>query len=325
MGFSQTQFLKLDDTGLVALADDTGELKFAALPIIAASGASGLGASGLGTVLSGLGIAAAAGASVGAGGKGQIKAIADHFVRGTITTGDVVTSNDLQVAVYAIAADGTATLIKTGAVDGLGTYNINIGSYTGAVRVVVKSMGANLDILDEATNLNTNLSKELQALGVVSGTDTQINITPLTHLAGVKNTTPTVGSIVAINAAVGQAFGLVDITTTKVITISNPVFASTDDSSNGKKYGWVLAALSGMDAQAGSMDASINLLVQNLSVSTASNSPTTATLNEVAKTNIVAGARATDPQTPTDLPTEIIRLIGAQQQSVALSKIEAYC
>ncbi|WP_297723641.1 cadherin repeat domain-containing protein, partial [Limnohabitans sp. Rim8] len=315
--FSQAQFVKLDDTGLVALPDDSAPLEVAAVPLIAASGAGGAGA-----FFGGLGISAAY-----VDGGGQSQTIADNFVRGTITTGDVVTGNDLQVAVYAIAEDGTATLIKTGAVDGLGAYNINIGSYTGAVRVVVESKGSNPDILDEATNLKTNLSIELQALGVVAGTDTQINITPLTHLAGLKNTTPTAGSIVTINAAVGLAFGLVDITTTPVITISNPVFARTDESSNAKKYGNVLAALSGMDVQSGSMGASIDLLVQNLSVSNASNasnSPTTATLNEVAKTNIVAGARAADPQTPTDLPSEIIKLIGAQQQSVALSKIEAY-
>ncbi|WP_350296558.1 hypothetical protein, partial [Limnohabitans sp. Rim8] len=69
--FSETQFLKLDDTGLIALPDDPGQLEVAALPIIAASGGGGLGA-----VLGGLGVAAAA----GAGGAGQGQAISDQSV-----------------------------------------------------------------------------------------------------------------------------------------------------------------------------------------------------------------------------------------------------
>ena len=53
--FSETQFLKLGDTGVVALPDDPAQLEVAALPIVAASGFGGLGAA-----LGGLGIAAAA-------------------------------------------------------------------------------------------------------------------------------------------------------------------------------------------------------------------------------------------------------------------------
>ena len=101
------------------------------------------------------------------------------------------------------------------------------------------------------------MSTALEALAVVSGSSSvvTINITPLTHVASLKNTAPSTSNIAAVNTAVGEAFGVANIIATTVITIDNPSYSSSTNS-NGKKYGDVLAALSGLDTKTNSTDTS---------------------------------------------------------------------
>ena len=215
----------------------------AGLPIVAE--AAGLGP--VGVFQAGvLGLAAAGGGGGHGGGVG-VGASNSRFVQGVITAGDVVASNDLRVEVYSIASNGAEALLNTGAADAGGAYRINIGSYSGAVRVRVINTGTQDDHLDEATGKTTQLSAALEALGMATGLSTVINITPVTHLASLKNTAPTSENIATINAAVGDAFGLRDITTAFVITITNSLYGTTTKD-NSRNYGDVLAALSGMDA-----------------------------------------------------------------------------
>jgi len=137
--YSADAFLQASDTGIAALPQsaelaDPFAPQLVQLPLIVASAG--------GTVVPALG-----GASISAAIREDVlsRTLKDHIVRGVITSGDVIAGNDLQVSVYGIATDGTATLLKTGAVDSAGAYNINIGSYAGAVRVVVQSTGGNPD------------------------------------------------------------------------------------------------------------------------------------------------------------------------------------
>jgi len=226
---------------------------FGFAPIAALGGG---GAAGAGALLGG---AAAVGAvAVAAGSKSDAAASSkDNIIQGRISAGDVVKGNDLEVEVYAIGADGKDTLLKKGDVDDTGAYNINIGSYAGAVRLKVKSLGAANDYKDEATKNEVNLSTALEALAVVSGSSSvvTVNITPLTHVASLKNTAPSTSNIAAVNTAVGEAFGVANIIATTVITIDNSSYSSSTNS-NGKKYGDVLAALSGLDTKTNSTDTS---------------------------------------------------------------------
>jgi hypothetical protein len=74
-------------------------------------------------------------------------------------------------------------------------------------------------------------------------------------VASLKNTAPSTSNIAAVNTAVGEAFGVANIIATTVITIDNPSYSSSTNS-NGKKYGDVLAALSGLDTKTNSTDTS---------------------------------------------------------------------
>ena len=292
-------------------------------PITALGGG---GAAGAGALLGGAAAVGAVAVAVAAGGTSDAAASSkDNFVQGRITAGDVVKGNDLEVEVYAIGADGNSTLLKKGDVDDTGAYSINIGSYAGAVRLKVKSLGSASDYKDEATKNEVNLSTDLEALAVVSGSSSvvTINITPLTHVASLKNEKPTTSNIAAINTAVGEAFGVANIIATTVITIDNPSYSSTDTSS-GKKYGDVLAALSGLDTKTGGTEDSLKTVADNITVSTDSS---TATLNEVAKAKLVEGAQAVDSNTSgttNAVTASLTNLIGAQPQKAALDKIAAY-
>ncbi|NBY04323.1 MAG: cadherin repeat domain-containing protein, partial [Betaproteobacteria bacterium] len=247
----------------------------------------------------------------------------DKLVQGVATLGDAVKGNDLVVDAYAIGSDGKYTLLKAGVVvDDNGAFRINVGSFSGAIRLEIRSQGDAPDYTDEATGQQVNLTTSLCALAVVSGSRAAItvNLTPLTHLAYLANTNPSVDNIDKINQAVGKAFGVDDLLATKVIATTNDQF-TTGASTSGKAYGAVLAALSGLDTQTHSTQITLETIAKNLSVSTDSS---TATLNEVAKAKLLDGAKVAAAQTKADLTSQVALLVSASPQSDALGNIAAY-
>jgi len=258
--------------------------------------------------------------------------VAENFVQGVITAGDVVNGNDLKVEVYAIEANGkTGILLKSGDVDEVGFYKVSIGTYNGAVRVVVISGGGNLDYTDEATNSKVNLTTALGALGSVTGSGAlvTINVTPLTELANRKNTTPTIANIASVNQAVGSAFGVADITTTTVITTTNPAYNTAASADNGKKYGTVLATLSGMNAQPGGVGNTITTLEAEVSVKPPTDTAAaTASLSITGKMQLVEAAQKTAAapgnEALSGVVTSVIDLLGASAPVTKLKKIADY-
>ena len=250
----------------------------------------------------------------------------DNILRGLVTLGDVVNGNDLAIDILAIDKDATTSYLKVNIkLDASGAYSVNLGTYAGAIRLVVKSTGANADYLDEATGKQVNLSTTISALAVVSGTgaDLTVNLTPLTHLAYLANNKPSVDNIAQVNQAVGKAFGIDDILATPVVATTNDQYNSST-SSAGKTYGSVLAALSGLDTQTQSTEISLQTIAQNMSISTDSSGTTRATLNNLVKSKLLDGAKIADAQTPADLTSQIMVAISATAQLEAIAKISAY-
>lgn len=256
----------------------------------------------------------------------SITAITGNILQGVVTLGDVSNGHDLVIDVYSIDKDGTSSFLQFNTkVNSSGAYSVNLGSYTGAVRLVVKSTGTNADYLDEATGKPVNLSTTISALAVVSGTGAQVtvNLTPLTHLAYLANTKPSVDNIAQVNQAMGKAFGLDDILSTPVVATTNDQYLSST-SSAGKAYGAVLAALSGLDTQTKSTETSLKTMSQNISIASDGSGAVTATLNNVAKAKLLDGASVADAQKPAELTRQITTLISATGQSEAIAKFSAY-
>ena len=168
--------VQFTDFGLSSGAADVALAPAAAAPGLLGGAAGGAGvAGGLGGVGAGLGAAAGVAAAAGGGGGGggtPIVVAVDNIIRGTVTLGDVIAGNDLVVEVYTLVSDATgnvtATLAKTGTINSDGSYEINLGSYVGAVRVRLVNKGAEKDYLDEASNQPKDLLSSLEALAVVT-------------------------------------------------------------------------------------------------------------------------------------------------------------
>jgi hypothetical protein len=305
----------------MAVPASASPVAFGLTPLAALGGAGGVAT---GTVLAGTVVAAAAVNATN--NKTSTTASKDNIVEGKATFGDALKDNDLLVDAYAIDKDGKSTLLKAGAeVDSTGTFRINVGSYNGAIRLEIRSKGDAPDYTDEATGKAVNLSTTIMALAVVSGSSAAItvNLTPLTHLAYLANTTPTVDNIAKVNQAVGKAFGVDDILATPVIATTNQQF-TTSTSTAGKAYGAVLAALSGLDTQTQSTKATLETIAKTLSITTDSNGATTGSLNDLGKAKLLDGAKVADEQTSADLTSQIISLVKATPQADALTKIAAY-
>jgi len=305
----------------MAVPASASPVAFGLTPLAALGGAGGVAT---GTVLAGAVVAAAAVDATN--NKTSTTASKDNIVEGKATFGDAIKGNDLMVDAYAIDKDGKSTLLKAGAeVDSTGTFRINVGSYNGAIRLEIRSKGDAPDYTDEATGKAVNLSTTISALAVVSGSSAAItvNLTPLTHLAYLANTTPTVDNIAKVNQAVGKAFGVDDILATPVIATTNQQF-TTSTSTAGKAYGAVLAALSGLDTQTQSTKATLETIAKTLSITTDSNGATTGSLNDLGKAKMLDGAKVADEQTSADLTSQITSLVKATPQADALTKIAAY-
>jgi hypothetical protein len=174
---------------------------------------------------------------------GPIVLPTDSVISGVATAGPVIGGT---VQVFAVAADGTVgvSALKTGTTGLDGSYNINMGTFTGAV--LVKVTGGSYR--DEATQTTKNLATEAGSgmrsviAGVAAGTTTVV-ITPLTELAVQKaGATLTVANINKANTDVGNFFKIANIVSTVPFdaTVAPPASATTEQ----KAYSVAVAAVS---------------------------------------------------------------------------------
>ncbi|ALZ96972.1 hypothetical protein APT61_13500 [Leclercia adecarboxylata] len=220
------------------------------------------GALGLGGVV---GVAVASGHSGGDnGGKhdnGGGEPAVENAVQLNFVGGPALSSNDLNVEIY--QADGK-TLIGTGTLGPNGSVTVSAGSYSGVVIVKLVNSGGAADYLDEATGAGKDLSAQLWSMGVISGDNSTLvlNINVLTTLAytkaqeamgGTPDSPATLNAtqVADTSAAISNLLGVDDILNTRVVATNGGSYDATDGLSAGEKYGLLLAAFSGAEANAG--------------------------------------------------------------------------
>ena len=222
------------------------------------------GVLGLGGAI-GVGIAAASGGGGHDNGGKQDNGGGEPAVQNAVELnfvgGPALSSNDLNVEIY--QADGK-TLIGTGTLGPNGSVTVSAGSYSGVVIVKLVNSGGAADYLDEATGVGKDLSAQLWSMGVISGDNSTLvlNINVLTTLAYTKaqqalgGTTDSPATLSATqvadtSAAISSLFGVDDILNTTVVATNGGSYNATDGLSAGEKYGLLLAAFSGAEANAG--------------------------------------------------------------------------
>ena len=175
--------------------------------------------------------------------------------------GPALSSNDLKVEIY--QADGK-TLIGTGTLGADGSVTVSAGSYTGVVIVKLVNSGSAADYLDEATGAGKDLSAQLWSMGVISGNNSTLvlNVNVLTTLAYTKAqealggtpdnpATLSATQVTDTATAISNLFGVDNILNTTVTATNGGSFDAADGLSAGEKYGLLLAAFSGAEANAG--------------------------------------------------------------------------
>ncbi|MDU4242874.1 MAG: cadherin repeat domain-containing protein, partial [Bifidobacterium longum] len=222
------------------------------------------GALGLGGVV---GVAAASGGHGGhdKGGdnnnNGGGETPVQNAVQLNFVGGPALSSNDLKVEIY--QADGK-TLIGTGTLGADGSVTVSAGSYTGVVIVKLVNSGSAADYLDEATGAGKDLSAQLWSMGVISGNNSTLvlNVNVLTTLAYTKAqealggtpdnpATLSATQVTDTATAISNLFGVDNILNTTVTATNGGSFDAADGLSAGEKYGLLLAAFSGAEANAG--------------------------------------------------------------------------
>ncbi|WP_337014687.1 beta strand repeat-containing protein [Leclercia sp. AS011] len=220
------------------------------------------GALGLGGVI---GVAAASGHSGSDNGSkhdnGGGEPAVQNAVELNFVGGPALSTNDLNVEIY--QADGK-TLIGTGTLGPNGSVTVSAGSYSGVVIVKLVNSGSAADYMDEATGVGKDLSAQLWSMGVISGDNSTLvlNINVLTTLAyhkaqealgGTTDSPATLSAtqVADTSAAISSLFGVDDILNTTVVATNGGSYDATDGLSAGEKYGLLLAAFSGAEANAG--------------------------------------------------------------------------
>lgn len=262
------------------------------------------GALGLGGVV---GVAAASGGHGGHGGHDKggdnsnngggetpvQNAVQLHFVGGP-----ALSSNDLKVEIY--QADGK-TLIGTGNLEADGSVTVSAGSYTGVVIVKLINSGSAADYLDEATGAGKDLSAQLWSMGVISENNSTLvlNVNVLTTLAYTKAqeaiggtpdnpATLSATQLTDTATAISNLFGVDNILNTTVTATNGGSFDAADGLSAGEKYGLLLAAFSGAEANAGATTQTIlDTVAAGITLGSSN------TLSNGAQSLLIQGAAAT--------------------------------
>lgn len=235
------------------------------------------------------GVAGGGGSAVAATTATVITKIAGSVVLGPLIAGH-------GVSVYAYAKDGTALGFTRVAEDG--SYQLVLNqAYTGYV--IVKAVDANDadDYRDEASKANKEMTSDLRALvKVTAGQTVTASITPVTELAlleldldaGDGGRSEHLLSrfsdteLSAINATVARALGLtnVDITNSAPRTT---IDVNGNATGNADSYGNILAAISGIESNAGKTTQQV---LEQLAAGL-----TEGSFNPQQKQELVAGAR----------------------------------
>jgi hypothetical protein len=206
--------------------------------------------------------------SSGGGSGGGTATPAKNTIQGSFAAGPAVAGNNMEVSAYNAAGDRIATT-KVGAD---GKFTLDLGAYTGVAIVRINGKGGAADYQDEVTGLPIDLNADFLAVINVGTGVNNLSINPLTAIAAkmmgvdVVNDQLNVSKfdaskVAAKNAEVAKAFGVgSDVTKLDVKT-------AVDKDGKTQEFnpaGAILAALSGLDAANGGMQATINLLVQTL-------------------------------------------------------------
>ncbi|MCX8520640.1 MAG: cadherin domain-containing protein [Rhodoferax sp.] len=148
--------------------------------------------------------------------------------------GAILPGNDLVVLVYKFNADGTVEndpFIGNGTVGADGKAHLNMGSYTGLVKVVVRDGGSNPDFVNEVTGLPMDANNDVNlavSYGEVVTVINSINVNHITSLIAAKvelGNNITRLAMEQTNAAVARAFNIpdsVNLGTTPPVSISSP-------------------------------------------------------------------------------------------------------
>jgi hypothetical protein len=185
-------------------------------------------------------LAAAILAGCGGGGGGGTAAPATTVISGVAAKG-LFTSGTVKI--YGVNATSAAKgdLLKTTALDALGTYNADIGSYTGPV--VIEVIGT---YNDEATGVPVVMAATdppLRALIANASGNVTAMVTPLTELAAQKVGTVITASVInTMNGNIATLFKLDDITKTKPVDATTAAAATATAAE--KNQSLVLAAIS---------------------------------------------------------------------------------
>ena len=256
------------------------------------------GVVGLGGVV---GVAVASGGGGGGNGdkhdNGAGEATVQNNVELNFVGGPALSGNDLNVEIY--QADGK-TLIGTGTLGPNGSVTVSAGSYSGVVIVKLVNSGSAADYLDEATGAGKDLSAQLWSMGVISGDNSTLvlNINVLTTLAytkaqqaigGTPDSPATLSAtqVADTSAAISSLFGVDDILNTTVVATNGGSYDATDGLSAGEKYGLLLAAFSGAEANAG---ASTQTILDTITAGTTLGS--SSSLSDGVQSLLIKGAAA---------------------------------
>ncbi|MCU6667798.1 cadherin domain-containing protein [Enterobacteriaceae bacterium H4N4] len=262
------------------------------------------GVLGLGGAI-GVGIAAASGGGGHDNGGKQDNGGGEPAVQNAVELnfvgGPALSSNDLNVEIY--QADGK-TLIGTGTLGPNGSVTVSAGSYSGVVIVKLVNSGGAADYLDEATGVGKDLSAQLWSMGVISGDNSTLvlNINVLTTLAytkaqealgGTTDSPATLGAaqVAEMSAAISSLFGVDSIMNTTVVATNGGIYDATDGLSDGEKYGLLLAAFSGAEANAG---ASTQTILDTVTAGITLGSSSSSLSDQVQSLLIKGAAAATD-------------------------------
>lgn len=225
-------------------------------------------------IAGGIGVAALAfgggGGGGGSGSGGGATAPAGNTVQGAFAAGPAVAGQNMEVSIY----DKAGKLIKSTRMRDDGTFDMDLGSYTGLAIVRVDGKGGAADYQDEVSRVATNLNAGfLAVINIATGVN-KMSINPLTAVAAKMMGLDVVngeldsskfefdaGKVADKNAEVAKAFGLgSDVTKLVVETVVD----KNGEPQPSNQAGVVLAALSGMDAIYGGMQATINSLAKKV-------------------------------------------------------------
>ena len=164
-----------------------------------------------------LGVLAIAGGSSGGGGGGDSGKPVENLLLVSPVLGTVLPGNDLVVLAYKVLADGTVesqAFISNGTVAADGKAYLNVGSYTGLVKLVLRDGGGNADFVSEASGLpmDANNGADLAiSYGEVQAGSNSLNVNHVTTLLAAKvGNTVSKLAIEQASAAVARAFNIPD-------------------------------------------------------------------------------------------------------------------